>query len=70
MSITVPSGQVCVTGAGGGEGGSAIGAGAGIADVRYTFDGEGSGDTKFAWQLLAGIRAPVSRNIDLGLKYR
>lgn len=47
-----------------------VGAGAGIADVRYTFDGEGSGDTKFAWQLLAGIRAPVSRNIDLGLKYR
>jgi opacity protein-like surface antigen len=47
-----------------------VGAGAGIADVRFSSGGEGSGDTKFAWQLLAGIRAPVSRNIDLGLKYR
>ena len=46
------------------------GGGIGIADVRFSSDGEGSGDTKFAWQLLAGIRAPVSGNLDLGLKYR
>jgi len=50
--------------------GGFVGAGVGIADVRYSFAGEGSGDTKFAWQLLAGIRTPVSNNIDLGLKYR
>jgi opacity protein-like surface antigen len=50
--------------------GGFVGAGVGVADVRYSFAGEGSGDTKFAWQLLAGIRAPVSSNIDLGLKYR
>jgi opacity protein-like surface antigen len=46
------------------------GGGVGIADVRFSSDGEGSGDTKFAWQLLAGIRAPLSDNIDIGLKYR
>jgi opacity protein-like surface antigen len=46
------------------------GGGIGIADVRFSSEGQGSGDTKVAWQLLAGIRTPVSSNIDLGLKYR
>merc|ERR1712173_202847 len=27
-------------------------------------------DTDFAWQILAGIRAPLTENIDVGLKYR
>jgi opacity protein-like surface antigen len=27
-------------------------------------------DRSFAWQLVAGMRAPISYNIDLGLKYR
>lgn len=27
-------------------------------------------DSSFAWQLIAGMRVPVSYNIDLGLKYR
>ena len=27
-------------------------------------------DSGFAWQLIAGVRAPISANIDLGLKYR
>ena len=27
-------------------------------------------DTGFAWQGLAGVRAPVSDNVDIGLKYR
>jgi opacity protein-like surface antigen len=27
-------------------------------------------DSAFAWQLLAGVRFPVSENVDLGLKYR
>src|SRR5690606_29712982 len=27
-------------------------------------------DTRFAWQLLAGVRAPLNDKIDIGLKYR
>jgi len=50
--------------------GGFVGAGVGIADVRFSSGGEGSGDTKFAWQLLAGVRAPVSDNVDIGLKYK
>jgi opacity protein-like surface antigen len=46
--------------------GGYIGAGAGYADVKQF--GESSG--KFAWQILAGVYAPVSSNIDVGLKYR
>jgi len=50
--------------------GGFVGAGVGIADVRFSSGGEESGDTKFAWQLLAGVRAPVSDNVDIGLKYK
>jgi len=68
-----------------------IGAGVGIASVRYNaevddvlfgtpgsplpnpplteFDLDDS-DSGLAWQLLAGIRVPVSQQIDVGLKYR
>jgi hypothetical protein len=46
--------------------GGYVGAGAGYADVRQFGDSSG----KFAWQLLAGLYAPVSDNIDVGLKYR
>ena len=50
------------------------GAGAGIAFVRQTF-GEAVTDNDIrdnglAWQLIAGIRAPVFRYFDVGLKYR
>ena len=34
-----------------------------------TFDFSDS-DSGFAWQLIAGVRMPLSPNIDLGLKYR
>ena len=27
-------------------------------------------DSRFAWQLIAGVRVPVSSHVDLGLKYR
>ena len=27
-------------------------------------------DSGFAWQVLAGVRAPLTDNIDVGLKYR
>ena len=46
--------------------GGYVGAGAGYADVHQFGDSKG----KFAWQLLAGLYAPVSNNVDVGLKYR
>jgi opacity protein-like surface antigen len=52
-------------GGNGGIGGY-VGAGAGYASVHQFGDSKG----KFAWQLLAGVYAPVSSNIDVGLKYR
>ncbi|MGB3472145.1 MAG: outer membrane beta-barrel protein, partial [Erythrobacter sp.] len=54
-------------------------AGGGIGVARVDFDGtvalSGPGafndsDTGLAWQLLAGIRAPLSDSWDVGLKYR
>lgn len=55
-----------------------IGGGVGIA--RTSFDGvrttnaapvyTDDSDSGFAWQLVAGIRYPLSRNFDLGVKYR
>jgi len=60
-----------------------LGAGVGVAkvksDVDFSVDTSTFPDTDFgfsdsetvgAWQLLAGVRYPVSPNIDLGLKYR
>lgn len=35
--------------------------------TRRAIDGN---DRSFAWQLIAGMRVPVSYNVDLGLKYR
>ena len=52
-------------GGNGGIGGYA-GVGAGYAHVKEF----GDSDNSFAWQLLAGVYAPVSNNIDVGLKYR
>ncbi|HKC03496.1 MAG TPA: outer membrane beta-barrel protein [Sphingomicrobium sp.] len=52
-------------GGNGGIGGYA-GVGAGYAHVKEFSDS----DNSFAWQLLAGVYAPVSNNIDVGLKYR
>jgi opacity protein-like surface antigen len=46
--------------------GGFIGAGAGIANVKAL----GESDSGFAWQVIAGVRMPVSSNIDIGLKYR
>jgi opacity protein-like surface antigen len=51
-----------------------IGGGVGIAWVRGKFnDGDDSlsiSDSGLAWQGIAGIRAPVFRYFDIGLKYR
>lgn len=50
-----------------------VGAGAGVArvsqympDANYAINGSTS---KFAWQLIAGIRAPISKHVDVGLRY-
>jgi opacity protein-like surface antigen len=54
-----------------------IGGGAGVARVNhhYSINASGPGwlddsDTGFAWQALAGVRAPISDSWDVGLKYR
>jgi OmpA-OmpF porin, OOP family len=53
-----------------------VGGGAGVARVKSkaglsTFANFlDDSDTGFAWQAIAGIRAPLTRNIDVGLKYR
>ena len=51
---------------GNGSFGGYVGGGAGYASVHQF----GNSSGKFAWQLIAGIYAPVSSNIDIGLKYR
>ena len=53
------------------------GAGIGVArvDLQGTVNTNGPGafddsDTGLAWQLLGGVRAPISDSFDIGLKYR
>jgi OOP family OmpA-OmpF porin len=55
-----------------------VGGGAGVARTKYnglTVQTSGPGflddsDSGFAWQVLAGVRAPLTDSIDVGLKYR
>src|SRR3546814_20573796 len=51
-----------------------VGGGAGVArvSVEPVFAGPflDDSDTGFAWQAIAGVRAPLSDSIDVGLKYR
>ena len=53
-----------------------VGGGVGVARVKshasLTTYGDflNDSDTVFAWQALAGVRAPVSKNVDFSLKYR
>ena len=51
-----------------------VGGGVGVArtDVTNVFAGPwlNDSDTGFAWQAIAGVRAPISDNWDVGLKYR
>ena len=52
-----------------------VGGGVGLARTRLTLENAALtarrlSDSGFAWQLLAGVRYPVSDNIDFGLKYR
>lgn len=58
--------------------GAFVGGGAGIARVQHSqlqvaefgqaFINDS--DTGFAWQVLAGVYKPISKNVDIGLKYR
>jgi opacity protein-like surface antigen len=56
----------------GGQGGFGgyLGAGVGRAGVKFSGGGDSDSDSAWAWQILAGVYAPVSDNIDVGLKYR
>ncbi|MBA3512579.1 outer membrane beta-barrel protein [Sphingomonas sp.] len=50
------------------------GAGAGLAQVIHVLEDDDDAlkikDRGFAWQLIAGVRAPVSQYFDVGAKYR
>ncbi|NBU79864.1 MAG: P44/Msp2 family outer membrane protein, partial [Sphingomonadaceae bacterium] len=48
-----------------------VGAGIGRTLASYTIDANGAdflsdSDTGFAWQAIAGVRTPLSRNVDIG----
>lgn len=54
-----------------------VGGGVGVArtDIDGTIQASSAGafddsDTGFAWQVLAGVRAPLTETIDVGLRYR
>ncbi len=53
-----------------------VGGGVGVARVKDQFAVNDFGsslddsDTGFAWQAIAGVRTPLSENVDIGLKYR
>ena len=46
------------------------GAGVGRASVKFSGGGDSDSDSAWAYQLIAGLRAPISDMIDVGLKYR
>ncbi|MGB3754242.1 MAG: OmpA family protein [Parerythrobacter sp.] len=47
------------------------GAGIGVARTQYEIPtGFDDSNTGLAWQILAGVRAPITENIDAGLRYR
>ena len=51
-----------------------VGGGVGVARTKVRSitrtDWLNDSDTGFAWQAIAGIRTPISRNADIGLRYR
>jgi OmpA-OmpF porin, OOP family len=60
-----------------------VGGGVGIAKVKYKYSINAAGPgwladaasadnaySKFAWQAVAGLRAPISSRVDVGVKYR
>jgi opacity protein-like surface antigen len=49
-----------------------VGGGVGVARTSYKIHeiSFGATDSNLAWQIIAGVRFPVSPNLDAGLKYR
>ncbi len=48
-----------------------VGGGVGVGRVKFRSPGLiDDDDRRFAWQALAGVRAPLTDNIDVGLRYR
>jgi opacity protein-like surface antigen len=46
------------------------GGGVGYADVKFSNEFDSDNDNGWAYQLIAGLRAAVTPNVDIGLKYR
>ncbi|WP_022682153.1 outer membrane protein, partial [Sphingobium bisphenolivorans] len=47
-----------------------VGGGVGVSRAKLANDLVNDSDTGFAWQALAGVRYPLTSNIDVSLKYR
>src|SRR5690606_14285408 len=47
-----------------------VGGGVGYGYARVSFPGARDGDGGFAWQAMAGVRFPITQNIDISAKYR
>lgn len=47
-----------------------VGAGFGPTHVKFAEDGQSNADWTFAYQLIAGVRYPVTENIDIFAEYR
>ena len=47
-----------------------VGGGVGVSRGKVASDIVNDSDTGFAWQALAGVRYPVTNNVDVSLKYR
>src|SRR5690606_18282567 len=47
-----------------------VGGGVGVSRGKLATDLVNDSDTGFAWQALAGVRYPLSSNVDVSLKYR
>ncbi|WP_037467932.1 outer membrane protein, partial [Sphingobium herbicidovorans] len=47
-----------------------VGGGVGVSRAKLANDLVNDSDTGFAWQALAGVRYPLTNNLDVSLKYR
>ena len=47
-----------------------VGGGVGVSRGKLASDLVNDSDTGFAWQAIAGVRYPVTNNVDVSLKYR
>src|SRR3546814_4524983 len=47
-----------------------VGGGVGVSRGKLANDLVNDSDTGFAWQAIAGVRYPLTTNVDVSLKYR